>query len=233
MLIESAFIYSEIFPWMCLKVVCGTYSNWTYGFASPLGLWKVVERVPVECNCLFKSIGFFAWYKTSFKFLAQAYFCWLSTCVYWIYLISIHWSWNLSSIVIENLLWALSKLEMRILFHLNFVEGRGKGVGICSYYCHHQCNACIQGNNIKVLMIFCWFRTVVRIRVGWRGTGSHRSIPLHFSVTISWLQLQNNMLISKNNHNAGNVFKRCIVIKVCMTGKILESRRKSFRREGF
>ena len=46
------FILSEfIDPGTCnrvwLKIVSGTYPNWTHGFSPPAGFWKVVARVPV------------------------------------------------------------------------------------------------------------------------------------------------------------------------------------------
>ena len=77
----------------------------------------------------FAWIDFFDWSKISSKFFVQAFFCWLLTCVYCIYLISVHWYWNLSSGVIANYLWAISKPDIHILFLCMFVEGRGRGSG--------------------------------------------------------------------------------------------------------
>ena len=46
-LIGSALIDPETYPQVWLQIVSGLYPNRTYGFASPVGLWKVVARVPV------------------------------------------------------------------------------------------------------------------------------------------------------------------------------------------
>ena len=46
-LIISAFIYPENCCCAWLKIVSGPYPKQTHRFASPTGLWKVVERVPV------------------------------------------------------------------------------------------------------------------------------------------------------------------------------------------
>ena len=43
--------------------------------------------------------------------------------------ISVHWYWNLSSSVIENYLWAISKPDIRILSPNRFVKGCVKGSG--------------------------------------------------------------------------------------------------------
>ena len=43
--ILSAFIDPETCSWVCYKIVIGTYTNLTYGFDYPVGLWKVVSRV--------------------------------------------------------------------------------------------------------------------------------------------------------------------------------------------
>ena len=42
-------------------------------------------------------------------------------------LISVNLYWNLSSGVLENCLWAVSKPDIRIWFHRRFVEGCGEG----------------------------------------------------------------------------------------------------------
>ena len=91
------------------QIVYGPYPNQTYVFASPTGFWKVVSRVPVGCSDLFASTDYFAWSKKSLHFLIKDFFCWFLTCVYCIYWVSVHWSWNLSSGVLENCLWKVSK----------------------------------------------------------------------------------------------------------------------------
>ena len=120
-----------------LEVVYGTYPNQIYGFSSPAALWKVVARVLVGCSDLFASIYCFSWSIISFKFSVKALFCLLLTCVYHIYWISVHWSWNLSSGVLENFQWAISKPDTRICFPHRFLEGRGKGASFCGFTCIH------------------------------------------------------------------------------------------------
>ena len=51
-------------------------------------------------------------------------------------------------------------------------------------------------------------------------------------VTLRWLQLQNNLLGYKHYHRIRNIFKRCIVIKVCFTNTSVKSKRNQFGREG-
>ena len=84
-IIGSAFIRPETFPQVWLQILCGPYPNCTYGFDSPITLWKVVVRVHVDCICLLKPIDWFYSLKNSLKLFTQAYFCWLLTCLYWIY----------------------------------------------------------------------------------------------------------------------------------------------------
>ena len=45
--IGSAFIDPETCPQLWLQIFSGLYPSQTYGFASSVGLWKVVSRVPV------------------------------------------------------------------------------------------------------------------------------------------------------------------------------------------
>ena len=80
-LIGSALIVSETCPRVCYKIVCGPYPKWTYGFASPVALWKVVVRVLVGCSDLSASIDCFAWSKISIKFFIQALFFIVYLCV--------------------------------------------------------------------------------------------------------------------------------------------------------
>ena len=44
--IESEFIVTENCPHVRLQIVSGPYPKWTYRFDSPVGLYKVVLRVP-------------------------------------------------------------------------------------------------------------------------------------------------------------------------------------------
>ena len=78
------------------QIVCSPYPNLTYVFASPAGLWKVVERVLVGYLDLSASIYWFVWSKISFELFIWAFFFLLLTCVYFIFWISAHCSWNLS-----------------------------------------------------------------------------------------------------------------------------------------
>ena len=123
----STFIDTKTCLQVCLEIVCGAYPNRKFGFASPAGLWKVVVRVMIECNCLLMLIDCFDWYKISFKFFVKALFCWLLTYVYCIYWIRVHWSWNLSLGVFANFLRAVSKSDIQIPPPQRFVEGRGEG----------------------------------------------------------------------------------------------------------
>ena len=116
MLIVPAFIYPNTFPWVWLKIFCGLYPKQTYIIASPVGLWKVVVRVPVECNWFLTSIDCFYLSQISFKFFAQDFLCWFLTCLFFIYWVSVSWSWNFSLGVIENCLWGVSKPHIHICF---------------------------------------------------------------------------------------------------------------------
>ena len=102
--------------------------NWTYVFDSPVGLRTVVARVPVWCNNLLEFIAF-SWSKISFKFISQYFLCLFFTCVFCIYCISIHSSWNVSLVMIENCLWDVYKLDIHICFLHRFVEYRAVGAG--------------------------------------------------------------------------------------------------------
>ena len=136
-----------------LSVFCGPYPKQTYVFASPTGLWTVVLRVPVGCSYLTASIDCFAWSKISFQLFFQVFFFWFLTCVYHIYWISVHWYWNLSSIVIEKLQWTASKMDIHIFFPCRFVEVHGEGAGFCDFTCSHQYIDWIQGSSssLKIL----------------------------------------------------------------------------------
>ena len=126
-LIVSVFIDPESCPQVWLKFICDFYPNCTYGFFSPACSWKVVEIVPVECNCQLTSINLFDWSKISFKLFTLAYIHLLLTCEYCINCIIIHWSCNLSSGVIEIFPWDVSKPYIRISYHRRFVAGCGGG----------------------------------------------------------------------------------------------------------
>ena len=62
-----------------LQIVCGLYPNRTFGFSSPAGLWKVMDRVLVGCSDLLASIYCFAWSKIYFKIFVHTLFCWFLT----------------------------------------------------------------------------------------------------------------------------------------------------------
>ena len=85
---------------------------------TPTGLWNVMTRVPVVCSQFFTSIDWFSWSKISFEFFVKDFFCWLLTCVYWIYWIIINLYWNLSLGVSTNFLWDVSKSDIQ-LYTLN------------------------------------------------------------------------------------------------------------------
>ena len=87
---------------LSLGVVIGTYANLTYVSSFPAGLWKVMARFPVGCSDMFALIYWFAWSKISFKLFIQYLLCWFLTCVYHNYWISIHWSWNVSSVCVRK-----------------------------------------------------------------------------------------------------------------------------------
>ena len=59
---------------------------------------------------------FFDVSKISFILFVQDLFCCFLTRVYHIYCISVHWYWNLSSGVIENCEWDVSKPDIQIFF---------------------------------------------------------------------------------------------------------------------
>ena len=143
-MIGSALIDTETFHLVWLKIVSRPYPNWTYRVASPVDFGKVMVEVPVGCSDLFSSIDWFYWSKISFKFFVQSFFL---NCVYHIYWISVYWSWNLSSNVLKNCLWDISKPDISILFPRRFVGGHGKGAGFCDFTCIHQYIDCLQGSS--------------------------------------------------------------------------------------
>ena len=51
------------------------------------------------------------------------------TCLYCIYWISAHWSWNFSLGLIVNFLWAVSKPDICIFFPWRFLESHDTGAG--------------------------------------------------------------------------------------------------------
>ena len=154
-MIRSVLIDPETCLRVWLKIICGPYLNRMYRFASPVGLWKVMVRVPVGCSAFFASIYCFSWSKISFRFFIQAFFCSFLTCVYHIYWIIIHWFWNLSSGFIENFQWDVYKPDIQICFPHRFVEGRGEGAGFFCFACLRQYIDCIQGISSS-LNLFWW-----------------------------------------------------------------------------
>ena len=113
----------------CVTHFCGKYQNWTYIFASPTCLWKVMARVLIGSSDLFESIDCFGWSKISFEFSIQSFFCWFLTCIYCIYCISAHWYRSLSSGVLANCMWPVSKSGIQLWFPWRFVEGCGEVAG--------------------------------------------------------------------------------------------------------
>ena len=128
-LIGSSFIYPNTCPWVWFKTICGAYPNHIYIFSFPAGFWQVVTRVTVACNLLLILIYYFDWSNISFKLFSQDFLCRFLTCLFFIYWISVHWSWNLSLGLIENFLWVVSKPGIRIWFPWSYVEVHGEGVG--------------------------------------------------------------------------------------------------------
>ena len=127
----ESFLWSVYKPdiWICFPYkfvyVCGKGSVWVF------------------------IIDFFSWSKMSFKLFVQAFFCWFLTCVYNIYCISVHCSWNLSLVVLANFQWTVSNLEIFICFPCRFLEGRGKGNGFCYFICCRQYINWIQGSSLS------------------------------------------------------------------------------------
>ena len=73
--------------------------------------------------------------------------------MYFIYWISVCWSWKLSWGVLENFQWDLSKMDIHIFFPRRFVEGRGEGAEFWGFAYHHQYNYWIQVNHVKVFLL--------------------------------------------------------------------------------
>ena len=90
--------------------------------------------------------------KISIKLFIKYFFCWFLTCVYHIYCIRIHWSWNLSLGVLENFQWAVSKLYIWIFYPHRFLEGCGEGASFCDFTCSHQNIDWFQGSSSSWLM---------------------------------------------------------------------------------
>ena len=80
-LIGSVFIDPKSCPWVWLKIICGTYPTWTYRFDNPVGLLKVIVRVPVGCKCLLTSIDCFYLYKISFKWFTLTFIIIVDLCI--------------------------------------------------------------------------------------------------------------------------------------------------------
>ena len=120
--------WSWNFPCLWLQIILGQYQKWTYGFASPAGLWKVMARILVSCSILFASIYWYTWSKISYKLFFKAlYFgCWL-VCIIFI-----------GSAFIDTDTCPLVLLQMFSELYTNrtyefplhrFMEGHGKGAG--------------------------------------------------------------------------------------------------------
>ena len=96
-------------------------------------------------------IDFFAWYKISFKFFVQAFFCWLLTCVYHIYCIIVNWYWKFPLGVLANSQWAISKPDIQNFSPHRFVESCGKGAGFFTFC--HQFIDWFQGSSSSSLLL--------------------------------------------------------------------------------
>ena len=156
MLIESGFIDPETYPWVCLQIVCGMYSNQTYGFAFPAGLWKVATRVPVGRSYLFTSIDCFAWYNISFKFFIQAFFCWL--LIFLLYLL------DEGSFILKLVLRCVRKLSVvrikishKYLIHPQVCGRSWQGWRFCYFTCCHQFIYWLQVNQPKFFLLIVGF----------------------------------------------------------------------------
>ena len=148
-LIWSVFIDANAFLWVWLKIVCGTYTNWTCGFASPVGLNKVAVSVQVGCNSLLNSIYCFVLSKIPFNLIYQDFLCWLLTFAFSIYFISIHRYWNLSLGVIENFLWAVYNFRYVDLLPLQDCGSFWRGYWFCDCNFHYQFIEWLQDNHLK------------------------------------------------------------------------------------
>ena len=83
----------------------------------------------------------------AFKLFIQSFLGWLFTCVYHIYCIIVHWSWNLSSGVIENRQWSVYKLDIQICFPRMILEGSGEVVSVFYFTFRNQYIDLIQGSS--------------------------------------------------------------------------------------
>ena len=145
--------------WVVYKPDIRIYFPWRF-----VGVFFMVS---VGCSELFTSIYWFSWYKIPFNFFVQSFFCWFLTCVYHIYWINIRWSWKLSSGVLENFQWDVSKPYIRICFPCRFVEVCGKGAGFFI--------------SPSVVNIFIGFKSVPQVYYYWLQV-NHLKVFLSFFV---------------------------------------------------
>ena len=119
---------------MVLKLVFGCVSNNMWAVSkSDIWIWfpcRFVEGRGESSGRLFRLVWsnwlfFFLEYLSSFLFKNSFL---VFTCVYFIYLIIIHWYWNLILVLLSNFQWDVSKPYIRNLFPCGFVEGHGEGV---------------------------------------------------------------------------------------------------------
>ena len=149
------FIDPETCTRVCYQIFCGTYPNRTYRSDYPTCFCKVVVRVLVGFSDLFTSIYCFDLSKISFKLFVQVLFYSLLTYLYHIHCISTHWSWNLSSVVLENWQWVVSKPDIRNFFPCRFVECRGKGSGFFWFHLPSSIYNWFQGiSSSSLLLVF-------------------------------------------------------------------------------
>ena len=95
------------------------------------------------------------------------------TCVYHIYLISVNWYWNLSSCVIVNCHWAVSKPDIQICPPCRFGEGRGEGCAFCDCTCHNK--------YIDWMLLLC--RRIKDLNIIEGGDGSYAPPPTPKPIT--------------------------------------------------
>ena len=76
--IGPAFIDTNTCPRVLLKIVCGSYTNRTYIFASPAGFIKVVVIITVGFNFLLTSLAAFLYLKSPSSSYSKTYFLFLT-----------------------------------------------------------------------------------------------------------------------------------------------------------
>ena len=128
-----------------------------FDYSSFLELQLNPYKISLFSQFFIHQLLFFLVPNISFKIFVQAFFCWLLNCVHHIYWVSIHWSWNLSSCVVVNFQWYVSKPYIRICSPHTFVEGCVEGDGFYGRICCHQYIDWLQGSSSSLqLLVNCW-----------------------------------------------------------------------------